>query len=61
MVIYFRKTWNKVCLHCMSEEKIYEVWSMYKEKFLQFVRRPYEKRPHGRVWKDEIKMDLTFV
>jgi hypothetical protein len=61
MVIDFRKIYNQVCLRCMSEEKVDEVWSMYKEKFLQFVEKPYEKRPHGRGWKDKIEMDLTFV
>jgi len=45
----------------MSEEKTDELWSMYKRKFLQFVGRPYEKRQHGRGWKDKIKMILTVV
>jgi hypothetical protein len=61
MVINFRKIYSKVCLCYMSEEKIDEVWSMYKEKFLQFVGRPYEKRPHGRGWTDKIKMVLIIV
>jgi hypothetical protein len=29
LVINFRKMYRKVCLRCMSEEKIDEVWSMY--------------------------------
>jgi hypothetical protein len=45
----------------MSEEKLDEVWNIYKGKFLQFVGRPYEKRPHGRGWKDKIKMVLIIV
>jgi len=61
MIINFGKIYSKVCLCYMSEEKIDEVWSMYKEKFLQFVGRPYEKRPHGRGWKDKIKMVLIIV
>jgi hypothetical protein len=48
MVINFRKIYSKICLCYVSEEKIDEVWSIYKEKFLQFVGRPYEKRRHGR-------------
>ena len=45
----------------MSEEKSVEVWNMYREKILQFAGRPYEKRPHGRGWKVNIKMVLIIV
>jgi hypothetical protein len=43
MVIDFRKICSKVFLRYMSEEKMDEVSTMYKEKFLQFVGRHYGK------------------
>jgi hypothetical protein len=47
MVIDFRKIYSEVFLPYMSEEKIDEVCSINKEKALQFVGKPYEKRPRG--------------
>jgi hypothetical protein len=61
MVIDFRKIYSEVFLPYMSEEKIDEVCSINKEKVLQSAGKPYEKRPRGRDWKDNIKMVLVIV
>jgi len=60
MVIDSRKIYNKVCPRCMSKDKM-DRYRACISKNSYFVGRPYEKRPHGRGWKDKIKMDLTFV